>query len=198
MKGLLMKNALAVVLLVAASAARAQTETPPPFGPGGPHKPAAKPTVAVPPATPRPDDVATLDGILKAFYDVVTVAPGAPRQWSRDRSLYVPGVRFVANGFGKDGKPKAEVMSHQDFVDRSDAMAALGFDEHEIHRETKRFGNIAHVFSTYESRKTAGGPVTARGVNSLELFWDGTRWWIASAIWDEERPDNPIPKELLP
>ena len=190
--------ALLLLLLLASSAALAQTPTPPPFGPGGPHKPAAKATVPVPPATPRPDDVATLDGILKAFYEVVSVAPGAPRQWSRDRSLYIPGVRFVANGFGKDGKPKAEVMSHQEFVDRSDAGLAHGFDEHEIHRVTKRFGNIAHVFSTYESRATKDGPVTARGVNSIELFWDGARWWIASAIWDEERPDNPLPKDLLP
>ena len=29
-------------------------------------------------------------------------------------------------------------------------------------------------------------------------FFDGKRWWIASAIWDEERPDNPMPPEYLP
>jgi hypothetical protein len=37
-----------------------------------------------------------------------------------------------------------------------------------------------------------------RGINSIELFWDGKRWWIASAVWDDERPDNPIPREYLP
>ena len=72
-----------------------------------------------------------------------------------------------------------------------------GFFEREIHRITRRFGNIAHVFSTYESRLTPDGPITDRGINSLQLFWDGTRWWIASATWDEERPDNPIPPEHL-
>jgi hypothetical protein len=154
--------------------------------------------VRVPPATPRPDDVATIDGILKAFYEVVSGAPGAPRQWSRDRSLYIPGVRFVSNGVGKDGKPRSKVMSHQEFVDGSDAMLAEGFDEREIHRVTERFGNIAHVMSTYESRKTKDGPVTERGINSIELVWDGSRWWIAGAIWDEERPGTPIPKEYLP
>jgi hypothetical protein len=73
-----------------------------------------------------------------------------------------------------------------------------GFFEHEIHRKTERFGNIAHILSTYESRYTENGAVIARGINSIELFWDGHRWWIVTAIWDEERPDNPMPKELLP
>ena len=62
----------------------------------------------------------------------------------------------------------------------------------------RRFGNIAHVFSTYEFRATERGRVQGRGVNSIEMFWDGQRWWIAAAIWDDERPDNPIPRDLLP
>jgi hypothetical protein len=161
-----------------------------------PKKPAHVPVAAI---APRPEDVATIDGIVKAYYDVVTVAAGAPRPWDRDRTLYIKDVRFVSNHVGKDGKPVATVMSHQDYVDRTDpGLAKEGFDEHEIHRTTQRFGNIAHVFSTYESRKTPGGPVIARGINSLELFWDGSRWWIAAAIWDDERADNPIPKEYLP
>jgi hypothetical protein len=148
---------------------------------------------------PRPEDVATIDGVVKAYYDVVSVKAGAPRQWDRDRTLYIKDVRFVANRVGKDGKPAPSIMSHQDYVDRTDpGLAKEGFDEHEIHRTTQRFGNVAHVFSTYESRKTAGGPVIARGINSLELFWDGARWWIAAAVWDDESPSNPIPKEYLP
>jgi hypothetical protein len=99
----------------------------------------------------------------------------------------------------KKGRPEARVMTHQQFVDDSNSyFLKAGFYEQEIHRATERFGNIAHVWSTYESRNQADGPVIARGINSLELFWDGTRWWIASAIWDDERPDNLIPDEYLP
>jgi hypothetical protein len=47
-------------------------------------------------------------------------------------------------------------------------------------------------------RERADGPVFGRGINSIELFWDGARWWIAAAQWDDERPGNPIPKEYLP
>jgi len=155
--------------------------------------------VDVPTIEPRPADVATLDGLIAAYYDVISGPAGQPRQWSRDRTLYIPDIRFVSMSLNKDGKPVAHTMSHQQFVDASDkSLVAGGFYESEIHRNTERFGNIAHIASTYESRLKADGPVIARGINSIEAFWDGKRWWIASAIWDEERPDNPIPAQNLP
>ena len=158
---------------------------------------AAQGAVTVAPIPARPADVATIDGMIQAFYEVISGPAGQPREWSRDRTLYIPGVKFVAMSV-KDGGPLAQVMSHQQFVEDSDPwMVGQGFFEKEIHRVTRRFGNIAHVFSTYAFRRTADGPVLGRGVNSIELFWDGTRWWIAAAIWDGERPDNPIPAAFL-
>ena len=170
---------------------------------GGPgvaaaHRPPAQ-HVDVPTIAPRPEDVATLDGILRAFYDVISGPAGQPRQWARDRTLYIPAVHFVSLSTDSAGRVRADVVDHQMFVDRSDAsLVRRGFFETEIHRTTARFGNAVHVFSTYEMRERADGPAFGRGINSIELFWDGTRWWIAAAQWDDERPDNPIPKEYLP
>lgn len=155
--------------------------------------------VDVPTIAPRPEDVATIDGILHAFYDVISGPAGQPRQWSRDRTLYIPDVHFVSLSTDSAGHVRADVVTHQMFVDRSNpSLVRRGFFETEIHRTTTRFGNVVHVFSTYEMRERAEGPVFGRGINSIELFWDGTRWWIAAAQWDDERPDNPIPKEYLP
>ena len=155
--------------------------------------------VRVPTVAPRPEDVGSIDGMIRAYYEVITGPAGRPREWSRDRTLYISDLRFVAAEDDEAGKPEVRIMSHQQFVDASDEdMVRQGFDEREIHRVTQRFGNIAHVFSTYETRRAPGGPIVARGINSIELFWDGSRWWIASAIWDEERPGRPIPKEYLP
>jgi len=157
------------------------------------------PHVDVPAISPRAEDVATIDGIMKAFYDVISGPAGQPRQWSRDRTLYIADIRFVAMSEDKAGKPVAQIASHQQFVDYADPVLVKdGFYEREIHRVTERFGNIAHVFSTYESRQKADGPIIARGINSVELFYDGKRWWIASNIWDDERPDNPLPAHYLP
>jgi PAS domain S-box-containing protein len=142
-------------------------------------------------------DVGTLDGILRAFYEVISGPAGAPRQWDRDRSLYLPGARQIATGL-TGSKPYALVMDHAEYVERSnDAMVREGFFEKEIHRTVEQFGNLAHVFSTFESRRTESGPVFARGVNSIDLYFDGTRWWIASVIWDTERPGSPLPKKWL-
>ncbi len=152
----------------------------------------------VPTIPPRPEDVTTVDGIIRAFYDVISGPAGQPRQWARDRSLYIPGVQFVATGIGKRG-PYAAVMDHQAFVDRTDSgFVHDGFFEREIHRVTRTFGNIKHVFSTYEERRTPDGPVLGRGINSIQLFWDGQRWWIASAIWFDEDAEHPIAQEYVP
>ena len=152
--------------------------------------------VAIPIIAVDPKDVSTIDGTIKAFYETISGPKGQPRQWGRDRTLYMPGVRFVSMSENA-GKIRAGVMSHQQYVNSTDpSLVATGFHEREISRVVRRFGNIAHVFSTYEftnDDKTARG----RGVNSIELYWDGSRWWIAFAGWDEERPGNPISKEFL-
>jgi hypothetical protein len=73
-----------------------------------------------------------------------------------------------------------------------------GFFEKDLARRTERFGNIAHVFSTYESRHSASDPKPfARGINSFQLLNDGKRWWIVTIYWEEESPNNPIPTKYL-
>jgi hypothetical protein len=182
-----MKGPARVLLALAAAPAAALAQQP------------VRAPVDVPTIAPRPEDVATVDGILAAFYDVISGPAGQPRQWSRDRTLYIPNVQFVSMNTDSTGRIHATVMDHQMFVDGSnDGLVRRGFFEREIHRTTRRFGNVVHVFSTYEMRERADGPVIGRGINSIELFWDGTRWWIAAAQWDDERPDNPIPNAYLP
>ena len=183
--------ALTTVILGLAVSALGQD----PAKPAGPPK---RPHVDVQTIAPRPDDVATIDGIVKAYYEVVCGPAGTPRQWARDRTLYIPELRFVDVGYDKSGAIVPRIRTHQEYVDASNPMADEGFFEKEIHRVSERFGPIAHVWSTYESRRTETGPVIARGINSIELFWDGKRWWIANAIWTDETKGTPIPKEYLP
>ena len=140
--------------------------------------------------TPRPEDIGTIDGMIKAFYEVVTGPAGQPRDWERDRTLYIKDLRFVS--IGPDGKPS--IMTHQEFADGAKDLEKRGFFEKEIHRITQRFGPIAHVWSTYESRQTESRPGSSGG--SARSSSSGTeRWWIASAIWTRQgRERNPIPK----
>jgi hypothetical protein len=73
-----------------------------------------------------------------------------------------------------------------------------GFYEKEIARRTEQFGNIAHVWSIYESRHNEDDPEPfMRGINSIQLFNDGKRWWIVNIYWQQESAENPIPEKYL-
>ena len=143
-------------------------------------------------------DVATLDGIIAAFYDVVSGPAGEARDWARDSTLYLPGVRFVVISRAEDGSPVARNFDHGTWAAGSAGSLERGFFEREIHRVTRRFGPMADVFSTYEWSTTEHGPVGGRGVNSIQLFHDGQRWWITGASWTDEEPGQPIPPQYLP
>ena len=153
--------------------------------------------IDVPLKDPRPEDVSTIDGIIKAFYEAISGPKGQPRQWVRDRPLYVKDVRFIQiNRLGDAVRPR--IMRYMDYVNGSNEyLVKDGFTEREINRVTARFGNIAQVASTYEWHAD-DKKATGRGINIIQLFYDGARWWISGATWEEERKDNPIPKEFLP
>lgn len=156
------------------------------------------PRVEIPTIAADPKDVSSIDSIVKAFYDVISGPAGQPRQWGRDKTLYLPGVRFVSMS-ERNGKISMGAMDHEQYVSNTNGfMVRDGFIETELGRIERRFGNTAHVMSSYEYRAKADGPVLGRGVNTILLVFDGTRWWITSAVWDDERPNNPIPADLLP
>lgn len=145
-----------------------------------------------------PEDVRTLDGILRAYYEVVSGPAGGVPDRARDLTLHLPGAVVGLPVTGPDGEPRIATMSVDDYHDRFGAPRAEGFWEREIHREVQRFGNVAHVFSTYASATTPDGEPFSRGINSIQLTWDGERWWIVSWIYDQERAGNTIPDRFLP
>jgi hypothetical protein len=145
---------------------------------------------------PIPEDVATLDGIIKAYYDVVSGPAGETADRRRDESLHHPAALVAITGVDADNTPVIRTMTLGEYHDRS-GPRARGFYEWEIHRVTETFGSVTHVWSTYAASETPDGPVNARGINSIQLYFDGTRWWITSWIFDSERDDNPIPARYL-
>jgi hypothetical protein len=151
--------------------------------------------------TPDPADVASIDAIVRSAYDSIS-GPAGTRDWNRLRSLFIPGARFVptAENAGEanlGGKP--QMLDIDGFISRCAAhFAKNGFYEKEIARRTEQFGLVAHVWSTYESRHRADDPKPFMGgINSIQLFYDGTRWWIVSIYWQQEGPEHPVPEKYL-
>lgn len=156
----------------------------------------------LPAQTPRvdPADVGSIDAIVTALYDVISGPAHAPRDWDRMRSLFIPDARLIPTGAPQGGPAQAFVLSLDDWIERAEpAFMSNGFFEREATRTVEEFGRIAHVFSTYESRRAGDEPDPfQRGINSIQLLNDGTRWWVVSVFWDAERPGNPIPQRYLP
>ncbi len=152
------------------------------------------------PATPeaRPADVASIDAIVAAVYDVISGPAGQKRDWDRMKSLFVPGARLIPVTQAGASRT-ARVLSVEDYITRSSAILEKdGFFEREIARRLERFGDIAQLFSTYESRRKPDDPVPfIRGINSFQLMNDGKRWWIVTIFWQAEAPDRPIPADYL-
>ena len=146
---------------------------------------------------PLKKDVLTINGIIEAFYEVVSGEAGEKRQWERDLSIHNPNAIYSYLN-EVNGKLKQVTMSLKDFHKETDAMAMeTAFYESEINREVRIFGNIAHVWSTYETRLIKNGPVARRGINSIQLFFENGQWSIVSLIFERERAEK-IPKTFEP
>jgi hypothetical protein len=121
------------------------------------------------------------------------------RNWDRFRSLFAPGARLIPIGLRPGGEFGARTLTPDEYIERSGPfLVTRGFHEREIAHRSERYGQLVHVFSTYESRHRASDVAPfARGINSIQLFNDGRRWWVMTIMWRGESPDLPIPPRYL-
>jgi hypothetical protein len=153
-----------------------------------------------PESTAQPTDVTSPEAIVAALYDVISGDAGVERDWDRFRSLFHPTARLMPSGVNAAGVGVARSITPDEYIQRSNPLlVGDGFHEREIARRSERFGHMMHVWSTYESLHSLSDPAPfARGINSIQLFHDGTRWWILSVYWLGETPAVPLPPEYLP
>lgn len=142
----------------------------------------------------RPADVASVDGVIAALYDTISGPAGQPRDWDRLRSLFRPDGRMVVHT-----PAKTTILTVEDYIGRTTPVfAKTGFFESEVARKSEQFGQIAHVFSTYQSRHAPDDAKPfQRGINSIQLLNDGQRWWVQSLVWQAESEAYPLPERYL-
>ncbi len=167
-----------VLLLVALLATSAQAQTP---------------------SVARADDVTTLDGIMKAYYDVVSGPAGSLPDVARDQRLHHPSAQVTLLDRKADGTATVNVTTLAGYYQRGGTgPRTRAFYEREISRETQRIGALVHVWSTYEYSEAPAGPPAGRGINSIQMYFDGQRWWILGWVYDDERNGGRVPPEYLP
>jgi hypothetical protein len=156
----------------------------------------------------NPSDVSSIDAIVTAAYDSISGRAGEKRNWDRERSLYYPGARLIPTAKPatsdewqgtSENKIAPQILDIEGFIARVEPFfKENGFYEKEIARRIEQFGQIAHVWSTYESRHNADDPEPfMRGINSIQLFHDGSRWWIVTIYWQQESLVDSIPAKYV-
>ena len=157
----------------------------------------AKPDEAKVRPAADPNDVASIDAIIKATYDVIS-GPAGDRNWNRFLSLFLPEGRMGAIATDKNGKPMFHAFTPEKYI-KSNApfFKQSAFYEEELNRSVAQFGNVATVQSAYQFRLSKDGKIEQRGVNYFSLVKSGDRWYISDLNWQDEEKDLPLPEGLL-
>lgn len=143
-------------------------------------------------------DVESIDSIIEALYASISGDAGVERDWDRFRNLFVEGAKLTPTFQNQEGKVGFIRWSPDEYIERAGAsLERDGFHEDEISREVDTYRYVTQVFSSYQSKRKKDGEVFARGINSIQLFNDGNRWWVVSVFWSSENEEYPIPEQYL-
>ena len=157
------------------------------------------------PAAKNPGDVDTVDHLLATLYDVVS-GPAGQRDWDRFRALFLPegrlGELVPERAATKDAPArKADVIFQTPdiFAQQNDSyFTTHGFFEHSIATRVEEFGNLVEVWSTSEIRDAKDDvQPSSRGIDSFQIVHAHGRFWIASLLFDHERPGVTLPAKYL-
>ena len=143
-------------------------------------------------AQPSKADLAGIDQAVRGVYEVISGPPGQKRDFDRMRTLFAPGATLKAIG------PKGlHGGSLEDYISRNaEILEKEGFTERELGRRVELWGGLATAWSAYDGR-TANGSFHERGINSMQLVKVDGKWLVASILWQEETPANPLPANLI-
>jgi hypothetical protein len=142
-------------------------------------------------------DVQSVDAIIHALYDVISGEPGAARDWDRFRYLFKPEAKLIPSRKDDKGNFELRTLTPEEYVQLFSTRISTGFFERELSRKEEAFGTVVHVFSTYETKEKKDGPVTNRGINSIQLFKDKDRYYIVTIFWCAESLGFALPDKYL-
>ncbi|HEX6192881.1 MAG TPA: hypothetical protein VFZ42_10990 [Chitinophagaceae bacterium] len=142
-----------------------------------------------------PEDTKSPQAIVKALYTIISGPAGEQRNWQRFRKLFTTEAKLIPISTRPGGESVKRPLSIEEYITTAGPyLEKEGFFEREIGSKVELFGYMAHVFSTYESRRKASDEKPfMRGINSIQLWNDGVRWWIVNIIFQNESKDYPIP-----
>jgi hypothetical protein len=138
----------------------------------------------------------TIDELIAAI-DAAVSGP-ADKDRTCMRKLFVVDARLVPLVKSPDGKLVPKTLTLDDWITRVKVHGSEAFYEKQINYTSDVYGQIAHVWSTYETRSAPDGKPLARGINSIQAVNDGSGWKVEQILWETESPAEPLPEQYLP
>jgi hypothetical protein len=155
-------------------------------------------TIAFPQQKDYSADVKSIEAITTALYDVISGEKGNARDWARFKNLFTSDARLIPTFTNKEGKATYRSITPAEYeVSFTKSIPQRGFFEREVSSVKEEYGNIVHVFSTYETTEEKNGNVTMRGINSIQLLKTEDRYYIMNIFWSAETDKNPLPEKYL-
>lgn len=126
--------------------------------------------------------------LVTEIYATISGDAGEERDWDHFRSMFHEKARLGQVSTNAEGIAVMSPMTVEEYISLvGPYLIENGFFETERSSEYLRFGNMVHVWSTYDSRNTENGEVFMRGINSIQLIQVGDEWKVWTILWQPEQ-----------
>jgi hypothetical protein len=123
--------------------------------------------------------------LLERLYAVISFEEGDEPDWGGLQEIFSTHARITR--ITPEG---TDYLDPSSFLAMTRNMLEVGaytsFYEVEVARRIERFGNVAQVWSAYETKRhRRADQALDRGVNSIQLIYEGANWRVLGLLWDE-------------
>jgi hypothetical protein len=146
-------------------------------------------------------DLSTVNGIIQSLYAVISGPAGKERNWEDFKNLFAENARMYIAVPSNDSGSVLKSITPEEYVQRNKTrLSDIGFNERELYRITNTYGAGTQILSTYESHFTNknGEEEIAKGINNIQLYFNGNRYFIVSIFWDANAKNIQVPDRYLP
>ena len=125
-----------------------------------------------------PAETGTPEALTETLYAFISGPKGQKRDIEKIRALFHLQSRLVVAAKHPEKGAFMRPMDLEAFLAFAIPQWEKGFFEKGTAVTVQKQEGVAQVWSPYEIRLEAGGPVLYTGINAIQCAWDGKRWWI--------------------
>lgn len=135
----------------------------------------------------------TPEEAVSTLWSALSNDPGASADLAALKRIFHEDA-VVFGGRYKDGVPVVRRSTAEDFLKPYERVGEKGFYECEVSRVMQTYDRFAVAYSIVESRTDkAAATADFVGVNSVQLYKEGSQWKVLSLYYHVERQGLPIP-----